>query len=380
MKKGNLYSTIIYIILFMYICLSLGLFLPNYRVFYYDYINPIFWFILFVISFLWFKNDLCKKRYKYDFLQLVIISVIIYLIIFYLFGFITGYNTLPYNHSLIGIIKNIWSYVIIVLFQEYIRQTLINRSGNKKIILIIITGVFAIINIVNSSYGMVMTSINDIFKFVFLICIGEIAKSTLLTYLTYKSDFIPSFLYAFILQLIIYIIPIVPNLNWFLDATFKLLLPFAIYMLCNNFYIKKENIRKRKKTISLMPLIILIIPMIFLVSGIFKYQIIAVASNSMVPIYKRGDAIVFEKIDTKQKEKLKENTIIIYKKDKSLILHRIVDIKYTTAGNKMYITKGDNNTSTDNGYITNNDIVGIYKFKIPKIGYPTIWLQELIKE
>ena len=382
MKKGNLYSTIIYIILFIFLCLSLTLFLPNYRVFYFEQINPIFWFTLFVVAFLWFKNDICKKRYKYDFMQIVIISVIIYLIIFYLFGFIVGYNTLPYNHSLMGMLRNIWSYVIIILFQEYIRQTLINRSGNKKIFLIIITSIFAIINIINLSYGMNLSNILDIFKFIFTIVIAEVAKGMLLTYLTYKSDFIPSFLYAFILQLIIYIVPITTNLNWFLDATFKLLLPFAIYILCNNFYIKKEKIKskKRKVSISLMPLIILIIPMVMLVSGVFKYQAISVASNSMVPVYQRGDAIVFEKINKDEKEELKIDDIIVYKSGKNLILHRIIDIQYSMAGNRMYITKGDNNNTKDEGFITNDDIVGSYKFKIPKIGYPSVWLQELIKE
>lgn len=382
MKKGNLYSATIYIILFIFLCLSFFLFLPNNRVFYFNYINPIFWFTLFVISFLWFKNDLCKKRYKYDFMQIVIISVIIYLIMFYLFGFIVGYNTLPYNHSLIGILKNIWSYVIVVLFQEYVRQTLINRSGNKKIFLIIITGIFAVINIVNLSYGMFLANITDIFKFIFTIVVAETAKSILLTYLTYKSDFIPSFLYAFLLQIVIYVIPITTNLNWFLDATFKLLLPFAVYILSNNFYVRKEKLRtkKRKVTISLMPLIVIIIPMVFLVSGVFKYQAIAVVSNSMVPVYKRGDAIVFEKVNQKEKNHIKVDDIIVYSNKNNLILHRIIDIKYTKAGNKMYITKGDNNNTIDEGYVKEDNIIGIYKFKIPKIGYPTVWLQELIRE
>lgn len=382
MKKGNLYSTIIYIVISIFLCLSLAFFIPNNRVLYYSDINPIFWFTLFVISYLWFKNDICKKRYKYDFLQIVTICVIVYLIIFFLFGLIVGYNDLPYNHSILGILKNIWSYVIIILFQEYIRQALINRSGKNKLLLIIITCIFAFIGIINLSYGMNIVSLEDGFKLVFTIIVSEVAKSALLTYLTYNSDFIPSFLYAFLLQLIIYVIPITPNLNWFLDATFKLLLPFSVYILCNNFYIKKEKerSRKRKVTISLMPLIIVIIPVIFLVSGVFKYQAIAVISNSMKPSFKRGDAVVFEKISNIEKNDLEKGTIIVFKSDKYLILHRIEEIKYTDAGNKIYITKGDNNNGIDDGYITDKDIIGIYKFRMPKLGYPSVWLQELIKE
>lgn len=381
MKKSNIYSKIIYVLILLYICLSLTIFLPHIRATYYNYINPIFWLLLSIISFIIFKNDHTKKRYKYDYLQIVIISVIIYLIVFYLFGLITGYNTLPYNHTIIGIIKNVWSYVTILFFQEYIRSVLINRSGNSKLLLIIITGIFALLNIINLTYGITIMDISDIFKITFTIIIAEIAKSLLLTYLTYKSDYIPSMVYAISLQLIIYIMPITTDLNWFLEGTFKLILPFIIYLACNSFNSKKEPIKSKRKKIyiSLTPLLVLIIPLIILVSGVFKYQIIAVVSNSMVPIYRRGDAIIFEHLkEEEEKDKLKVGDIIVFKKNDAYILHRIDRIEATAAGNKKYITKGDNNKGVDEGYITNENIVGVYKLKIYMIGYPSVWLQENI--
>ncbi len=381
MKRSNIYSKTIYILILLYIGLSLTLFLPNIRTIYYNYINPFFWFFLFLLTFITFRKETTKKRYKYDYLQIVIISVIIYLIIFYLFGLITGYTRLPYSHTMLGIIKNIWSYVLIIFFQEYIRNILINRSGKSKLLLIIITGIFAVLNIINLTYGIQITSASDIFKLLFTIIIAEFSKSALLTYLTYKSDYIPSLVYAITLQLIIYIMPITTDLNWFLEGTFKLILPFIIYIMCNNFNNKKEHTKKRKKiTISLVPLFIIILPIIILVSGVFKYQIIAVVSNSMIPVYKRGDAIVFEHLKTtEEKDNLQEGDIIIFKKNNAYILHRIERIEYTISGNRKYITKGDNNSNEDTGYISNENIVGIYKLKISFIGYPSVWLQETIE-
>ena len=378
MRKINSYSLILYIVICLYICLSFCLFLPNISGIYFNYINPMFWLCLFVLSFFLFKNDICRKRYKYDFLQIVIISVIVYLIIFYLFGLIVGYNRLPYNHSVLGITKNLCLYALIIFPQEYIRQALINRSGKKRYLLIIITAIFACVNIINLTNGFVINDITDIFKLVYTIMIAETTKSILLTYLTYKSDFIPSFVYAFVLQVIIYIIPITPDLNWFLDGTFKLLLPFIVYILCSSFYAKRELLKSRKKQMyfTLTPLLIIIIPIIILVSGVFKYQIIAIGSNSMHPTYKRGDAVVFEKLENK--EMLEEKDIIVFEKDGVIVLHRIIKIEYTEAGNRKYITKGDNNNIADEGFITDEDIIGVYKFKIYKIGYPSVWLQELI--
>ena len=380
MKKINNYIICIYLLLVLFLFLSLLLFLPNMRGLYYSFINPFFWIVLFFVSKLLSKNDNVRKKYKYDYIQIVFISVMVYLIVYYLFGLVTGYNTLPYDRSFLGIIKNLWSYVLIIFFQEYIRQILINRSGKKKLLLIIITSIYAVCSIINLSYAYIFNDFNAVLRFIYVIVIGEISKNILLTYLTYKSNFVPSFIYSMVLQLPIYILPIIPNYNWFLDGSFKLLLPFLIFIVCSKFYERKEGIRlnKRKKSISLMPMLFIIIPMILLVSGVLKYQTMAVASNSMYPVFKRGHVLLYEKLNEEEKEKIKENDIIVFKKNDSIIFHRVIEIRYSEVNTKYYITKGDNNNTVDNDYITSKDIVGVYKFSIPYLGYPSIWLQEFI--
>ena len=378
MKKINKYIGSIYLLIIIFTFLSLTMFLPNMKVLYYNFINPFFWIILFCISVLLSRGDYVKKRYKYDYTQIVFISVMVYLIIYYFIGLITGYNTLPYNHSFIGIIKNLWSYVFVIFFQEYVRQVLINRSGNKKILLITITGIYAVFNIINISYGYVFNDYNTIFKFIYVILVGEVAKSILITYLTYKSNFIPSLIYLGLLQLSIYLLPIIPNLNWFLEGSLNLLLPFFIYVFCSRFFERKEKIRsKRKKTISMLPIIVITLIFLLLVSGVLKYQMMAVASNSMKPFFARGHALIYEKLNEEEKGQIKENDIIVFKKDSSIIFHRVVSIEYVY-NTKHYITKGDNNNTIDIGYITDKEIIGIYKISIPFLGYPSVWLQELI--
>lgn len=380
MKKINNYIIFIYSLLILFLLLSLVIFLPNFRSLYYDFINPFFWIMLFFISKLFSKNDNVRKKYKYDYIQIVFISVMVYLIIYYLFGLVTGYNTLPYDRSFLGVIKNLWSYVFVLFFQEYIRQILINRSGKSKLLLIIITGIYATYSIINLSYAYIFSDFNTVLRFIYVIAIGEISRNILLTYLTYKSNYMPSFVFLMSLQLPIYILPIIPNYNWFLEGSFKLMLPFSIFILCSKFYEKKEGYRlnRRKRTMSLMPMIIIIIPMILLVSGVLKYQTMAVASNSMYPVFKRGDVLLYEKLTEDEKEKIKENDIIVFKKENSIIFHRVIEIRYSGLNTKHFITKGDNNNTIDNDYITSKDIVGIYKFSIPYLGYPSIWLQEFI--
>ena len=42
-----------------------------------------------------------------------------------------------------------------------------------------------------------------------------------------------------------------------------------------------------------------------------------------------------------------------------------------------YYTKGDANPVNDSGYVTNGDLIGIYKTKINKIGYLTLWFNNI---
>jgi len=127
-----------------------------------------------------------------------------------------------------------------------------------------------------------------------------------------------------------------------------------------------------------MPLLIIIIPMLLLVSGVFKYQMMAVASNSMYPVFERGDAIIYEKLTKEELDEIKENDVIVFVKDNVIVFHRVVRIESSGSTTKHYITKGDNNNAEDHGYITKKDILGIYKVSIKFFGFPSVWLQELI--
>lgn len=378
MLKGNTKSKVILILLFLYTCLSFPLLKLDANL-YFNFINPILWILLFLFGIYFFKSDYCRKKYKYDFIQIVIISVIVYLIIYYMSGLVTGYVLLPYARGFIAILKNLMKFVLPIALIEYVRGYLINRSGKKKTILIIITGIFALLNIIIAAYNFSVLSIDDLFDLIFSIVIPEIAKSMLLTYLTYRSDFIPSLLYVIIPSMLLYIIPIIPDLNWFLEGSFQLLLAFIVYFVCYNFYIKRYDVTRRKKKvyISLVPILIIIVPILFLVSGVFKYQLMAILTNSMVPVYARGDAVLVEHLEDTEKKELKKGDIIVFIYNDRRILHRIIEIKEDYSGKRVYKTKGDNLENEDAWEIFDKDIEAKYICTVYKIGYPSVWISEL---
>jgi len=94
-----------------------------------------------------------------------------------------------------------------------------------------------------------------------------------------------------------------------------------------------------------IPLAIIILVLILLTSGVFKYQMLGIGSNSMQPKISRGDAVIIKKIKTEKE--IKKGDIIAYKTSDKIIIHRIVKIK-TKNNEKIYTTKGDANNTEDN--------------------------------
>lgn len=60
-------------------------------------------------------------------------------------------------------------------------------------------------------------------------------------------------------------------------------------------------------------------------SGLFKYSLIAVGSDSMSPTFKKGDAVLIDQEVTK--EDIKEQDVVLFDNNGKTIIHRIVKIE-----------------------------------------------------
>ena len=365
-----------------YIILSLIFLITKFGSLYYRLINPLFWLIMFVFSLFLFKGEYVNKKYKYDIIQTVIICVILYFVIYFMSGFIAGFADTNYNNSFKGIILNLWSFGSIIIFQEYIRKVLINRCGRNKWMFVLVTIIFIFNDVHNSLITLKIKDFADFFKYMIVTFNPIVAKNIMLSYLAYKSDFIPGMIYRVFMETYSFIIPFAPNYNWFLLGVVELIMPFIIYFRCHRITAKREDKKEYKKnykrTYFYVPTLIVIIILALLVSGVFKYQLIAIGSNSMNPIFYRGDALIFEKIEPK-KTNVKVGDVVVFQSDEMVIVHRIIEKRKTKNGKNIYITKGDNNNAPDSDVLEENMILGKTKLVIKFIGYPSVWLQDILK-
>ena len=125
--------------------------------------------------------------------------------------------------------------------------------------------------------------------------------------------------------------------------------------------------------------ITLTLTIVLFMLGFFKYEPIAVLSNSMVPTYTRGDVLIYEKMSLDDLKKLEVNSIIIYSYHNQSIAHRIVEI-VKKDDKVQYRTMGDNNNAEDPDLVSVDQIIGVYKTQVKYIGFPSVWLHDFITE
>lgn len=385
MRKFNKKIIPIYCLLIIYIVFSTFYGYRNYANIMINIINPLFYITTFIIL-LFLSNSDNKQRVKAktNKYQLLFIIVITYLIIYVFAGLFLGYVKSIYSHSLLGIIKNIWNYIIPIVFIELIRNIVIRNSGNNKLIFILISLLFTLIdidlfNIIN------ITNKTEIFKLTFSTIIPTVVENFTLTYITMTSGYIANLIYILPQELTNIILPIFPDLDWYFSSLFGILLPTVCFIVIKYLddrieAIKPKSRLKKEKPIRLIIFISPLILFALFVAGIFKYKPTAIVSNSMYPIYQRGDVVIIEKVNTKNIKKLKKYDIIEYKLDNIVVAHRIIYIEKHNDGTVLYITKGDNNNIVDKEKVTQKQVNGIVKFKVPKVGYPSVWLNDFFNK
>lgn len=312
-------------------------------------------------------------------IEILLIFAIIYLIAFYIMGLYFGYYRANFTFSIRTLINYIIPTIIIIITSEIIRNILlVQKVKFSKIITLLITVLIDLILYVDIYNTNTYERVVEIIGFTLF---ASIACNLLYNYVSNRYGIKGNIVYRLITVLYVYIIPYIPNVYVFFRSILRMIYPYIIYQILeytfakNNMIIAVED--KRKNVISKVILVIVAIIVVMLVSCKFQYGILVIGSGSMTGAINKGDAVFFEQYD--ENEKIENGQVIIFKKNNVQVVHRVVDIK--KINNEIrYTTKGDANQKNDDGYITNQDITGICKFRIAYIGYPTIWIRDMFSK
>ena len=377
-KIKNMKNKNILLIIIFYLCIVIILNITNYI--FYNAVNTLFW-ILMLIYLIWdIKNSYIRFKNNIKYITYMIIISAIHIIIYLYTGFLLGFSKSPYSHQILTILINILPKIIIIFGIEITRTVMVLRNKNNKKLLVFIT-ILLILAEVN--FNMLITTFPDkelLFKYICSTIIPLITCNVLYTYLTLNCSYLIVIIYRLCKELTVFLLPILPNTDWFVTGTFETLLSAIIYFIFKYKFFKEKNHVKEKiknlfEEISYIITFILLFSLICFMLGLFKYESISILSNSMAPYFNRGDVVIFKKINDSDLRNIPKNSIIIYSIGGQNVAHRIVD-KIEKNNNVLYQTKGDNNNISDMKLVKINQIKGVYVFHIKYIGFPSIWLYE----
>ncbi len=335
---------------------------------------------VFLLVYMLILKKILKKRnivshYKKEITLVMIAMGIIYLITFYLMGTYFGFYASSVKFGKVALLYYIIPLTIIIYSSEVIRGIFLAQKG--KITKIIIFPAFILIDLI--IYGEVynLTNLSDLLIIIGFIIFSSISTNLLYNYISLRYGKNSIIIYKLITILYTFIIPYTPNIYIFFRTFLKIVYPYFIYLFLEYTY-SKTNLRvaykdKKREIVWTTILIIVLSSITMLISCQFKYGILVIGSKSMTGALNKGDATIFVKYTD---QKINIDDIIIYEKNGLQIIHRVID-KKNINGTIRYYTKGDANKTADDYYLLDEDIIGISKFKIKYLGYPSIWIKEM---
>lgn len=310
---------------------------------------------------------------------------LIYLGIFYLLGlFIYNFSASPILLGFKSLYRYIIPLIIIIISSEIIRFSFLSQDAKIRIFKVnvdlvkVITFInMVLIDLVIYTGVYDITDFNEFLTVIGFILFASISCNLFYNYVSTRYGKIGIIIYRLITILYIYLIPIIPNMYIYFRSFLRMIYPYLLYLILEHTYSKTDFVvsysDRRKNILNITILITIMVLTTMLISCQFRCGILVIGSDSMKGSINKGDAIIFESYNNQE---IKKEQVIIFNKGNINLVHRVIDIKNVN-GQLRYYTKGDANKEIDTGYITNKDIVGISKFKIVYIGYPTIWVKEL---
>ena len=345
------------------------------------YYMDIFLVVLMILFKFIFGFEKDRHRYIKDIIINMFIIYLISFIIYYIFGIFIGFYQAESYWGVYGIKTFIFPYIMMIILREFLRSQMLTKTENSKILTFITCILFILLELSSAFRQDSLNNNYNVFIFIAITILPIISNNVACTYIAKKVGYKPNIFWLLIAGLYGVTLPIIPDAGYYIQSLIKFLFPFVLMYNVYSFFQKRDkdipiSYIKKRLYIEIPLLAIIVFTLAYFVSGYFRYYAIAVATGSMTPRINVGDVVIVDQ--HKDYKDLKVGEVIAYKYENIVIVHRLVDI--AVVGDDYYFyTKGDANEAKDNYIIYPDTILGKVDIKIPYIGLPTVWLNQLFE-
>ena len=346
-------------------------------------ITAIFWSVICV--YIYFDGNVrahSKLKHKEFYVFFMLVCAVLYILSYFVLGFIDGVGASMYDTSPLGIIKNILTLGSVLVFRELVRNHIINAVEKKYVvsfgILIVLVFSFAEINM-NSLFE--IESAEELLTFLSFNVLPLLMTGAFMTTAAYISGPLGPSIYALITNVPMWVIAVLPNLRWITILLIGTLFPLLCIIVLRNVYKSKTTrgktrAKKEENPYSWIGISIVMVALVWFALGIFPIFPSIIVSNSMNPTISKGDLVLLQKTDASA---LQVGDVIQYELENIQVFHRIIDVRYNE-GIRYFITKGDANNAEDPNPVTEVQVMGKYMGRIPYIGWPALVFRQVEQE
>jgi signal peptidase len=349
---------------------------------YFTIIRPVAYIIILVFAQLSLPRTIKSYPGKQTILMVSILGIVIYLAANFILGLAMQFGHNSMNLSLLGILKNFWAFFVIIIFCEIIRSNIMTHVGEKRkyLIVAIVTVIFSFISL-DSLQGILRFDMFQQIDWFFIVLLPIIATNLWLTYSAMHGGLRGNLIFILSYNALIYFSPILPDIPRILDAIITYCIVFIMFIVYDSveWFSKRhsgitiEYKDRRRWGWSIIPATFLVLCIMFGV-GVFPVMPVAVASNSMVQEFRRGDMIYVERTSP---DDLEVGNIVQYSQGNISVVHRIIEIRHDSTRGRYFIFQGDENPLPDIFPVYDDQIVGRVVAKTPLIGFPALLFQGL---
>ena len=358
MKKGYIRLLVFEIIVFLVFILNS--FISNILG---EYNIVVFLSLLLILFKFAFGFEKDRPEYTKDVIFEIMIFLVIFFVLFYLSGLVIGFAQTNYLNWY-GLKTFVFPLLFSIILREILRYMMLKKSEGSSLLLVTTIIMFVFLDITDAIYYNEFNTGYNSFIFFALSLLPAISNNVVCTLISKRCGYKPVIVYMLVIKLYSYLLPLVPNPNEYILSIINFMLPIFLYYKVQGYFGKREdkeierNYKKGKISALILP------------------AVLAIASGSMSPKIEKGDIVVIEKLEANETDKLKVGDVIAFEHRGVVVVHRLIDIK-KIKGESYFYTKGDANDNEDNYSISRDEIVGKIELRIPFVGLPTVWLNEM---